>query len=397
MDKLTAQNKILVLDSNERSALAVIRSLGASPSLLISTADSINKSLGSCSKFSSSHYRHPSIIAEPKAFLEWLDELLTQTKFYAIFPCTEISSQLLLMNPEVTSHCKIPFASYETVMSLTNKGQLMKLANRVGVKTPSSAHFTSALDVNLEKISRYPIVIKPVLSQLWKKDHWQHTVVKIAHSKTELDTILKQTRWLQDSPFMLQEFVEGYGAGIFAIYNRGKPIAFFQHQRLREKPPQGGVSVLSKSAPLDPFLLKNAKTLLDKVKWHGVAMVEFRIATDGTPYLMEVNTRFWGSLQLAIDAGVDFPKLLYRITFGKKVSGDVQYNQKTKLRWLLGDFDSLYLVLKSSNYTLKEKINRIVQFLTPDFKNTRHQVARRGDWRPGIEELKQYFKSLSKR
>ena len=29
----------------------------------------------------------------------------------------------------------------------------------------------------------------------------------------------------------------------------------------------------------------------------------------GTPLLMEVNGRFWGSLQLAIDAGVDFPYL----------------------------------------------------------------------------------------
>ena len=29
-----------------------------------------------------------------------------------------------------------------------------------------------------------------------------------------------------------------------------------------------------------------------------------------SPYLMEVNGRFWGSLQLAIDAGVDFPALL---------------------------------------------------------------------------------------
>ena len=47
--------------------------------------------------------------------------------------------------------------------------------------------------------------------------------------------------------------------------------------------------------------------LLDELNWHGVAMVEFKVTEDGTPYLMEINTRFWGSLQLAIDAGVDFP------------------------------------------------------------------------------------------
>ena len=41
----------------------------------------------------------------------------------------------------------------------------------------------------------------------------------------------------------------------------------------------------------------------------GVAMVESqRRARWPRLYLMEVNCRFWGSLQLAIDCGVDFPR-----------------------------------------------------------------------------------------
>jgi hypothetical protein len=74
---------------------------------------------------------------------------------------------------------------------------------------------------------------------------------------------------------------------------------------LREKPPSGGVSVLSESVQVNSKLGSLAQTLLENSNWHGVAMVEFKVATDGTPYLMEINTRFWGSLQLAIDAGVD--------------------------------------------------------------------------------------------
>ena len=87
-----------------------------------------------------------------------------------------------------------------------------------------------------------------------------------------------------------------------------RPVAFFAHKRLRERPPWGGVSVLSESAEPDPRLKALARQLLDDACWHGVAMVEFKVAPDGTPYLMEINTRFWGSLQLAIDAGVDFPR-----------------------------------------------------------------------------------------
>jgi len=43
-------------------------------------------------------------------------------------------------------------------------------------------------------------------------------------------------------------------------------------------------------------------------------MVEFRVdARDGTAKLMEVNPRFWGSLQLSILSGADFPYLLYNL------------------------------------------------------------------------------------
>ena len=45
----------------------------------------------------------------------------------------------------------------------------------------------------------------------------------------------------------------------------------------------------------------------------GVAMFEFKVDDDtGTASLIEVNARFWGSLPLAIAAGIDFPYLLFR-------------------------------------------------------------------------------------
>lgn len=112
-------------------------------------------------------------------------------------------------------------------------------------------------------------------------------------------------------PFTIQSFVKGTGQGVFALFKHGSPVCYFSHRRLREKPPTGGVSVLSESAPLNQQLKESAERLLLSAKWHGVAMVEFRVAEDGTGYLMEVNPRFWGSLQLAIDSGVDFPWWLF--------------------------------------------------------------------------------------
>ena len=68
-------------------------------------------------------------------------------------------------------------------------------------------------------------------------------------------------------------------------------------------------------------------------------MVEFIVADDGTPFLVEVNTRFWGSLQLSIDAGVDFPYLLYQIFTSDRADSIHHYREGLRLRWLLGDLD----------------------------------------------------------
>ena len=71
----------------------------------------------------------------------------------------------------------------------------------------------------------------------------------------------------------------------------------------------------------------------------------FNRKSDGTPYLIEINGRFWGSLQLSIEAGIDFPFLLYKLALGNKLECELSYKEGVKSRWLLGDLDHFYLKL----------------------------------------------------
>lgn len=388
-----------MLDANQRSALAVTRSLGASQLCSIVTADETPSSLAGSSKYSSDYRQYPPPSSQPKAFCEWLRHLTSTEKIDWVFPTTEISSQLILLNSDCLNSARIPFASLEQVMSLADKWQLIQLAQRLGISHPASRYYASAheytcaneLDAHIMTGLHYPVVLKPAQSRRWLGDRWLSTSVHVAYSPHELATLLRSKEYLRDFPFILQEFIDGHGAGIFALYDHGKPLAFFAHQRLREKPPRGGVSVLSRSAALNPELLKIATQLLDAAKWHGVAMIEFKIAADGTPYLMEVNTRFWGSLQLAIDAGVDFPSLLLQSCLELPVRGPENYRIDQKLRWLLGDLDSLYLFLRDSEFSTKEKIGRLLDFVTPHPFTTRHEVNRLHDLGPAWHELKSYI------
>lgn len=93
---------------------------------------------------------------------------------------------------------------------------------------------------------------------------------------------------------------------------------------------------------------------------------------------MEINTRFWDSLQLAIDGGLEFPYLLYRIAREEKLQPPTLYKEGVRLRWLLGDLDRLYIVLKSPDYSLIDKFHQVLSFLNFLTRNTRYEVNRLG-------------------
>lgn len=391
---------VLVLDAKQRSALAVTRSLGRLANLRLTTADASAEALAGCSRFSSVYLSSPSSELDPVAYLRWMAETLACNHYDLVIPVTEITSQLLLMNQQQLPNLRLPFASYEKVMQLADKGELVKLAREQNVPCPESRWYASAADLDVEAES-FPVVIKPCLSKIYTDSAWIATRVRVVFSKAELQEELQRSSYLHTHPFMLQEFIPGHGAGIFCLYDKGKPLAFFAHRRLREKPPEGGVSVLSESVPIDPQMQAYANKLLSAAQWHGAAMVEFRISPEGNPYLMEVNTRFWGSLQLAVDSGVDFPALLWASELadsgrGQPLAVSAHYRVGQQLRWLLGDLDSLYIYLKG-DYTLVQKLQRLLQFLTPRFHNRRHEVNRWGDQGPARHELLGYLKHLSGR
>jgi predicted ATP-grasp superfamily ATP-dependent carboligase len=116
-------------------------------------------------------------------------------------------------------------------------------------------------------------------------------------------------------------------------------------------------------------------------------MVEFkRDARDGVAKLLEINGRFWGSLQLSVDAGVDFPYLLYQLALAGDVEPVSTYATGVRLRWWLGDVDWLLLRLREP-----DRLRALREFLTPAGRLARGEILRRDDPAPAVVELSQYL------
>lgn len=287
-----------------------------------------------------------------------------------------------------------PSKAYEAV---SDKATLTLRAEAIGIPVPRTIK-VSDIDQLEESLSTWsgPVVLKPVRSRYLSGGHIRSTSVSVAAGPEQAREDLLQFEWFRTVPCLLQEYIPGHGAGVFTVYGPQGSVVWFAHRRIREKPPSGGVSVVCESVAVDPIMREYAQRLLDDVNWFGPAMVEFKIAPDGTPYLMEINGRFWGSLQLAIDCGVDFPWMFYQIVQGETVQGPTHYPVGRRLRWLLGDFDRLLLQLrgKGTAIGLSAKLRELARFLNFFERDTRLEVLRRDDLGPFRAELVQWVRSL---
>ena len=307
--------KVVVTDGNNRAALAVTRSLGRLGHQVI-VGERRAPALAQTSRFCAGRFVYPDPVSQPDAFAERVLAAVTEHQAGALIPMADVTTfSVLRRRAEFERLCRLPLAPTETIARAADKADIMATAAGLGVPVPQTVRVDAPGPAPALGFP-YPVVVKPHRSRVLTPQGWKSTSVSYAADPDALTRELGR-RPAHEFPLLIQERIVGPGVGVFACYDRGRAVALFSHRRLRERPPWGGVSVLSESAPLDPVASAHATTLLDAIGWHGVAMVEFkRDSRDDTPRLMEINGRFWGSLQLAIDAGVDFPALLMTLVEG---------------------------------------------------------------------------------
>jgi predicted ATP-grasp superfamily ATP-dependent carboligase len=386
---------ILVLDANQRSALAAIRSLGRR-GLRVIAGDHVTPTLGAASRYAAASIKYADPGLSATRFIEEIAAAVRRFDIDTVLPATDLTTMLLVSQPECIGRARLATPSPSSYETLTDKRALVELAQSVAVATPDTRVARTAAEIRDAAAEfGYPLVLKPARSRYITGDRVVSTSVRILHSPVELPDAIDALHYLADLPCLVQRYIPGYGAGIFAICGPDGPVAWFAHKRIREKPPWGGVSVLSESVEVDSGMQAMAARLLSASHWVGVAMIEFRVTPEGAPYLMEVNGRLWGSLQLAIDSGVDFPWLLYQLVNGHPADAGGPYRRGRRLRWLLGDVDNLILQVRSKNSGAVGKLAAAVTFLGSSFDlRARQEVFRWSDPGPGLREARSWLAAL---
>jgi predicted ATP-grasp superfamily ATP-dependent carboligase len=217
------------------------------------------------------------------------------------------------------------------LIHIRDKLNVLRRAEALGIPVPKTYEIASPHEgMLLSRELPYPVVVKPTVGS-------GSAGVAYVDNAEELLPVLER---LYDSgrvPFIQERLPHG-GQGIgasFLMDEKGEMRASFVHRRLREYPVRGGPSTLRESFVHDQAKEDGAR-LLRSFGFVGAAMVEFKMdLRDGKAKLLEINPRFWGSLALAIDSGVNFPLLITLMALGYDFAPVETYRLGHRCRWLL--------------------------------------------------------------
>ena len=349
--------KVLVLGRDSRAFLAVIRSLGRA-GIRVDAAWSGIEHIPRKSRYLTTSHDVPEYRENDPSWLAAMTALLERERYDLVIPTNDTPvAALQLHKRELGSLSRLQVLSDEAYDVLSDKRKSASLARAHGVPVPQ--------EIEVHSVDQpppgfgLPLVLKPLTSYDAANPGSRREVRKVYSASGYQDTLREV---LRGGPVLVQENVPGRGAGVELLLREGEPLLEFQHARVHE-PLMGGGSSYRRSVPVSRQLRNASLAILRPLRYTGVAMVEFKVDPESGRYVfMEVNPRFWGSLPLALVAGVDFPIALYRLLVEGTVPSPVRYRSGVHCRHLTRDLEWQVANLRAdrSDPTLATRPPRLV-------------------------------------
>ncbi|WP_406657764.1 ATP-grasp domain-containing protein [Methanolobus sp. ZRKC2] len=339
---------VLITNANSSKALTVTRSLG-SKGIDVVSSDTNKYAISFFSKYTKNHFLTASPKAEPDIYMKQILSFIQKKNIDVMMPINSVDTLLTSKYKyKLEQYTKYPFEDYSKMVVINDKQKLIELADEIGLPVPK----TYTMD-NTKKIEglavelSYPVVIKLKNSTSSEGLSYAYSIEDFIDKYK--NTIIKYNLDPIDYP-IVQQYISGDSYGASVLMNEGDLRAVFIHKRLREYPISGGPSTLRVSVK-NKEMEKIAVKLLSHVKWHGLAMVEFKLDREtNKPYIIEVNPRFWGSINQAVRSGVDFPYLLYQMAIDGDVASVKDYQVGIKTRLFFNDCRAFLSYMKISNH-----------------------------------------------
>lgn len=178
----------------------------------------------------------------------------------------------------------------------------------------------------------FPVIVKPRSGAGSRGVHLVHTRAELEAAAGDTSQIIQEN--LPGDEFSVDVILGADGHVISAV------------PRLRARV-DSGVAVAGRTVHRAE-LEDTAAACASAAGLVGVANVQLRYATDGTPALLEINPRFSGSMPLTVAAGVDMPSLAVDLALGRELPHAVPFREIAVTRFLEDIFLPVDEIIASS-------------------------------------------------
>lgn len=337
---------VITSHEDDHIGLAVIRSLGRN-AIDFQVVSKTKNSLGYQSRYSKN-----KVISTYN--LDFFSRLSPDDVVYPMYEDT----MLFLAKNAQKLQCRLGFPDYETIKAASDKSLLIKHAMEHNIPCPKTFFITKPEDLRdcIPEIS-FPVVLKPKWGDGGKGIRFMDSTDEL--NKNAAGYLAK------NGPFLLQEkipFTTKFTVGTLSNADHELRRACVIRE-LRNYPIETGQACFVETVE-DQNLVSLSEKLLKSLNFTGIADIDFVIdERDNKPKLMEVNSRFWGSVQVAINAGCDFPVLLHRMLQDGDIARSFSYKTGVRCRYVLFNDLARVLTILRRAVPLKVKQKAVLDFL----------------------------------
>ena len=232
--------------------------------------------------------------------LEHINDKSQLSSFDVIVPASASSVKFVFSNQEQIMIGKIPMNA--EILRTFNKPSILNLSETLGVPIPQTWQQIEEIPSFFDKV-----FVKPTLEG------------EIGMRRPMLLEQLRERKEFQDGFYIFQEIIQGQGTyGFGFLAKEGKVLASSTHYEIFSFPSNGGsASVIELVA--DPRLVELSEKLLKELNYNGYGLVEYKWCPSRKDYvLMEINSKLWASIELALRTNPEFGRLLFGLDVKKE-------------------------------------------------------------------------------